>query len=77
MKNEFIVSILSREDFEEVGFDASNVDDETIQRIADKLGDLFCDQMFWPALVYLATDHKIPHRKHTYTSKKAKIKNKL
>lgn len=72
MKNEFIVSVLSREDFEEVEFDASNVDDETIQRIADKLGDLFCDQMFWPALVYLASYHKIPHRKHICISKKAK-----
>lgn len=42
MKDEFVISVLSRADLEALGFDVSNVDDDTMQRLADKLGDDYC-----------------------------------
>lgn len=53
-KESFCISRLSREDLEEKGFDTSDVDDDTMQRIADKLGDDYCEQLFWISLEIIA-----------------------
>ena len=53
-KESFCISRLSREDLEEIGFDASDVDDKTMQRLADKLGEDYCSQLFWTSLEIIA-----------------------
>lgn len=60
MKDEFIISVLSRADLEALGFDVSSVDDGTMQRLADKLGDDYCEQLFWSSLKILAEYFEIP-----------------
>lgn len=60
MKEEFVISVLSRADLEALGFDVSNVDDDTMQRLADKLGDDYCEQLFWSSLKILAEYFEIP-----------------
>lgn len=52
----FSISRLSREDLEQLGFDTSDVDDKTMQRIADKLGDDYCEQLFWISLEIIAEE---------------------
>ena len=59
-KESFCISRLSREDLEEKGFDASDVDDKTMQRLADKLGDDYCEQLFWDSLDIIAESMGIP-----------------
>lgn len=59
----FCISRLSREDLEERGFDTSDIDDKTMQRIADKLGDDYCEQLFWTSLEIIAEEgFGIPRR---------------
>lgn len=60
MKEEFVISVLSRADLEALGFDVSNVDDDTMQRLADKLGNDYCEQLFWSSLEILAEYFEIP-----------------
>jgi hypothetical protein len=60
MKDEFVISVLSRADLEALGFDVSNADDDTMQRLADKLGDDYCEQLFWSSLKILAEYFEIP-----------------
>lgn len=60
MKDEFVISVLSRADLEALGFDVSNVDNDTMQRLADKLGDDYCEQLFWSSLKILAEYFEIP-----------------
>ena len=60
MKEEFVISVLSRADLEALGFDVSSVDDDTMQRLADKLGDDYCEQLFWSSLKILAEYFEIP-----------------
>ena len=55
-KESFCISNLSREDLEELGFDTSDVDDATMERIASKLGDDYCEQMFWTSLEIIAEE---------------------
>ncbi len=58
----FSISRLSREDLEERGFDASDVDDKTMQRLAEKLGEDYCEQLFWSSLEILAEFFDIPRK---------------
>ena len=60
MKDEFVISVLSRADLEALGFDVSSVDDDTMQRLADKLGDDYCEQLFWSSLKILAEYFEMP-----------------
>jgi len=70
LKESFSISRLSREDLEEKGFDASDVDDKTMQRLADKLGDDYCEQLFWVSLDIIAESMGIPKKKRSKKSKK-------
>ena len=56
MKENFIIATLSREDLNELGFDTSTVSDETMQQLANKLGDDYCEQLFWISLKTLAEE---------------------
>ena len=62
MKEEFVISVLSRADLEALGFDVSSVDDDTMQRLADKLGDDYCEQLFWSSLKILAEYFEVPKK---------------
>ena len=63
MKDGFVISVLSRADLEALGFDVSSLDDDTMQRLADKLGDDYCEQLFWSSLKILAEYFEIPKTK--------------
>ena len=65
MKESFIISELSREDLEEVGFDASNISDETMEKLANKLGDDYCEYLFWTSLKINAEYLEIPKKEAT------------
>ena len=46
-KEEFTCVVLSRGDFECMGYDTSNISDEKMEYIARKIGDLLVDDMYW------------------------------
>lgn len=47
----FTVSCVMRDDLEEKGFDTEKISDETMSRIADKMGDSLCETgAYWDAL---------------------------
>ena len=59
----FPISELSREDLETLGFDSSKVDDATMERLASKLRDDYCEQLFWISLKTIAEYLEIPKNK--------------
>ncbi|MBQ9655934.1 MAG: hypothetical protein IJV38_07925 [Prevotella sp.] len=61
-QDSFSISQLSREDLEQQGFDTSNVDDKMMQHLADKLGDDYCEQLFWVSLDIIAESMGIPKK---------------
>lgn len=69
-QDSFSISRLSREDLEQQGFDTSDVDDKMMQRLADKLGDDYCEQLFWVSLDIIAESMGIPKKKRSKKSKK-------
>jgi len=56
-KDSFPITSVSREDLEALGFDTSNVSDDTMERLASKLADDYCEQLFWSSLEILAENH--------------------
>jgi hypothetical protein len=62
MKESFVITEVSREDLEEIGFDTSKVSDETMERLARKLGDDYCEQLFWTSLEIIAEYLEIPKK---------------
>lgn len=52
----FCISRLSREDLDSIGFDTSDIDDKTMQRLAEKLGEDYCKQLFWSSLEIIADE---------------------
>lgn len=65
----FSISCLSREDLEQIGFDTSGIDDKTMQRIAEKLGDDYCEQLFWTSLEIIAEEGFNIPRKEGWSEK--------
>lgn len=59
-KEYFVISFVSRKDLIQKGFDVSNVDDSTMETLASKLGDDYCEQLFWQSLVAIAESLEIP-----------------
>ena len=62
MKESFIITQVSREDLETIGYDTSEVSDDTMERLASKLGDDYCEQLFWTSLDIIAEYMEIPKR---------------
>lgn len=62
MKESFVITEVSREDLEGIGFDTSKVSDETMERLARKLGDDYCEQLFWTSLEIIAEYLEIPKK---------------
>lgn len=61
-KSDFPITSVSREDLEEKGFDVSKVDDATMERLASKMADDYCEQMFWTSMEIIAEIMGIPKR---------------
>lgn len=62
MKESFVITKVSREDLDELGYDASEVSDDTMERLASKLGDDYCEQLFWTSLDIIAEYLGIPKK---------------
>lgn len=56
-KQEFFkITSVCRDDLNGIGFDTSKVDDSTMKRLASKLANDYCEQMFWTSLEIIAED---------------------
>ena len=64
-KESFKITSVSREDLEAAGFDASDVDDYTMERLADKMGDAYVSNGFWIDLPIIAEYLEIPKKGET------------
>ena len=67
-KTFFHITSVSRDDLEALGFDTSRVSDDTMEHLASKLADDYCEQLFWISLRVLAEDYfnipkKVNHKK--------------
>lgn len=62
MKESFVITEVSREDLEELGYDTSEVSDETMEYLAKKLSDDYCEQLFWISLGIIAEYMEIPKK---------------
>lgn len=58
----FSITSVCRTDLEEAGFDAKNVDDGTMSKLASKMADAYCEFAFWTDLEIIADYLKI--KKH-------------
>ena len=56
-KENFEIASVCRADLEDLGYDTSKITDETMERLASKLGDDYCDQLFWTSLRVLADNY--------------------
>ncbi len=52
----FNITSVSREDLESRGFDTTNITDEQMERLAQKMCDDYLEQMFWISLDIIAED---------------------
>jgi hypothetical protein len=59
-KTYFCISEVHRDDLENIGFDTTNVDDVTMERLASKLGSDYTEQLFWTSLEIIADNLLIP-----------------
>lgn len=59
----FKVTSVAREDLTGSGFDTTLVSDETMERLASKMADAYCDNGFWVDLQLIAEDLEIPKSK--------------
>ena len=46
MQEEFIVCAISRDDLKNIGIDSDNLSDSTMQKIASKMGEAYCNNGF-------------------------------
>ena len=51
---DFPITSVCRADLESAGFDSRNVDDGTMEELASKMANAYCDQDFWIDLEILA-----------------------
>lgn len=58
----FEVTSVSREDLDKLGFDTSDVTDETMRELASKLSDDYCEQFYWDSLQTIAEELDIPEK---------------
>lgn len=56
----FDIIYVSRDDIYAVEYDASCLSDKQMERLADKIGDCYCNNGFWDDLASLLDDMEIP-----------------
>ena len=59
----FPITSVHRNDLDGLGYDTSEVDDETMTNLASKMADAYCDEDFWIDLPIIADHHDIPQKK--------------
>ena len=59
----FEITSVAREDLEYLGFNTSRVNETTMKRLASKMADDYCEQLFWDSLQVIAEGMNIPVRK--------------
>ncbi|MBU2524139.1 hypothetical protein KKG71_03015 [Patescibacteria group bacterium] len=60
---DFPITNVCRADLEQVGFNSTNVDDDTMSVLASKMANAYCEFGFWEDLKILAVDSGIKKRK--------------
>lgn len=61
---EFNITSICRDDLEGVGFNTSKVSDDTMTKLASKMADDYCEQLFWDSMKIIAQDYfNIPMRR--------------
>lgn len=63
----FTLTTVCREDLESIGFDTKNIDDETMQELASKMGEAIMAE-FWIDLPIIAEHLKIPKKEENENS---------
>ena len=58
----FEISSLHRDDLESIGYDTRGVDDSVMKKLASKLSDDYCEQLFWCSFPIIADYLGIPMR---------------
>ena len=58
----FKITSVHRDDLENAGFDVSKVDDAMMERLASKMADDYCEQLFWDQLPIIAEIMGIPRQ---------------
>jgi hypothetical protein len=61
-KGYFPITSVHKEDLAEAGFNTDNVDDATMERLASKLADAYCESSFWIDLPIIAENLEIPKK---------------
>lgn len=61
----FDVVRIHRDDIESAGYDSSNVDDSTMERLASKMGDIMVEYYFWDMLPDLCELFEIPQKEES------------
>ena len=56
VEDSFEITSISREDLKEKGFDVSNVSDATMRKLASKMADDYCEQLFWISMEIIAEE---------------------
>ena len=59
----FPISYITRDDLEYLGYNASKVTDDAMEHIASKMGDDYCEQLYWTALDITAEYLGVPKRR--------------
>ena len=60
----FNITSVCREDLEGLGFNTNRVTDSTMESLASKLANDYCEQLFWSSLEILADEYfNIPKKK--------------
>lgn len=59
-KEEFVCVVLSRADFEEKGYDTSNITDAQMKRIASKIGETLVENLYWECINYWGESENMP-----------------
>lgn len=52
----FPITAIHRDDLASKGFDTRNISDATMEHLARKMADDYCEQLFWDSMVVIASD---------------------
>jgi len=61
-KDYFKITSMHRDDLEGQGYDVSNIDDDTMAELADRMADAYTENTYWIDLDCIADDMDIPKK---------------
>ena len=66
----FPITSVHRNDLEGKGFDVKKISDDDMLNLADKMGDDYCEQLFWSSMEIIAEEIlNFPRQRGTYCPK--------